>query len=96
MSHIRSITLANPSRFLPTAVLVIDYRDSEHEIEVTSIEMYGEAGSQKLLADFGIDELPRDTQEVIYNALMERQAGKQRLLNALREMKCELRAGRAV
>jgi hypothetical protein len=69
MSTIRSITLASPSVFLPTAVLVIDYCDRQHDLEITNIEMYGEPGSEKPLADFDIDDLPRDTQEIIYNAI---------------------------
>lgn len=99
MNVIRSITLAIPSSLMPTAVLVIDYCDREHDLEITSIELYGDREAavrrsvfyETLLGDFGIDDLPRDTQELIY-AELAAQIAKQRRDRGMRALWTDLQA----
>lgn len=71
MTKIRCICLPNPAPVCSTYI-AIHFRDDPNEWDITSVELYADAECKKLLADFTIDELPRDTQEAIYAALLTR------------------------
>lgn len=97
MSRVHSVILANPGPFVST-FLVVHYRDDGSDLEITSIEMYGDSDcATAALAELRIEDLPREAQESIFAALAakadrrRRISGMNRLWSDLKTMQQESR-----
>lgn len=81
----RSITLPNPGLVL-TTYIVINHVPTDGEWDIKSVEICADPEGQIVLGDCSMNELPRDTQEQIYEALEALQMtkrGMRRLWNEI-------------